>query len=103
RPPHGQPAAQTRHVPVGVRVYERRPGLTGLLRQATKPGQDPYPGAVALGPTTHQRAVRHAAGRHLLPITHTSSRPGRLTKNIEAPPGPGLFLTVSLLCGSVWH
>src|SRR5699024_3232387 len=66
--------------------YERRPGLTGLLRQATKPGQDPYPGAVALGPTTHQRAVRHAAGRHLLPITHTSSRPGRLTKNIEAPP-----------------
>src|SRR5699024_8241516 len=82
--------AQKRHVPVSVRLHERRYGLAHILRQATQPPQDPYPNATTPNPPTHQRAVRHAAGSHLLSITPTSGRSACVTgwtTNIHAPPG----------------
>ncbi|GAB2764213.1 hypothetical protein GCM10027072_73540 [Streptomyces bullii] len=109
RAPRRQPPAQTRHVPLRLRLHERRSRLPHLLRQATRPRQNPHTGTPPPRPPTHQRPVRHAPRRHLLRTPHahgrrarrmTPARPnhpkpdrGALTKDIEAPipsrPRPG--------------
>lgn len=72
-----KPAAQTRHVPLRLRLHERRPRLPRLLRQATSPRQDPHPGPPPPRPPTHQRPVRHAPQRHLLRIPHAREHRAR--------------------------
>jgi hypothetical protein len=51
-----------------------RSRLPHLLRQATRPRQDPHPGPPPPRPPTHQRPVRHAPRRHLLRIPHAHGR-----------------------------
>lgn len=65
-PPRRKPAAQTRHVPLRFRLHERRRCLPHLLRQATRPRQNPHPGSPPPRPPAHQRPVRHAQRRNLL-------------------------------------
>ncbi len=64
--PRRKPAAQTRHVPLRLRLHERRPRLTRLLRPAKSPRQNPHPSPPPPRPPTHQRPVCHAPRRHLL-------------------------------------
>ncbi len=95
-----KPAAQTRHVPLRLRLHERRPRLPHLLRPATHPRQNPHPGTPETRPPAHQRPVCHAPRRHLLRVQNPHRHPRRiatpnnpihgitlLTKVIETPPG----------------
>lgn len=95
-PPHLIPAP-----PNSATNHQQVSTTAQLLRQATRPRQNPHPGPPPPRPPTHQRPVRHAPRRHLLRISHargrrsprmTPARPnhpkidrGALTKDIEAP------------------
>lgn len=66
RTPRRQPAAQTRHVPVRLRLHERRSRLPHLLRAPASPGKDPHSSPPPPCPPARQRPVRDAPRRHLL-------------------------------------
>ncbi|MGW0365885.1 transposase [Streptomyces sp. NPDC002990] len=96
--PTAETAAQTRDVPLCLRLHESPPRLPHLLRPPTRPRQDPHLIAPPPRPPTHQRPIRHAPRRHLLRVQNRHRHPRHMTTRIGWISGIH-GLTASESCG----